>query len=243
MHLPTKVRPHHIFGIIVTLLLLALSFTDFTEYILVYFCRQLRTNPRLASNETRDLKRTNLVLSLKLKQLKYLKDENEKLKKILHFNEGKNLTLIETEIIAYDPSAWKRIITVNGGTQHGLSEGLYAVNEEGSVIGKIVDTKKTYSRLMLVDDPNFEQPVSIGDNAFGLLKGTLGGVKILYIENPESIAVNDKIWFKLAQTDIPLAIGEVARIRNNPDELFLDVDVRLYTKTPLIHRLFIIKTK
>ena len=94
---------------------------------------------------------------------------------------------------------------------------------------------------MLIDDTDFNLPVFVGKSSCGLLKGSLGGIKILYIENSENIQNHDKVWIKDPSFTFTLYIGEVRQVHKDPDSLFCDVDVRLLSENPLLHKLFIVE--
>jgi rod shape-determining protein MreC len=188
-----------------------------------------------------ELEKRNLALTLKVRELQYLKPENERLRKALAFKEEKKTDLIGTEIVSLDPSTWRRIVVINAGKDKGINSGSYAIDEHGWLVGKIIEIGNTRSRLILIDDPNFSLPVFVGENSFGLLKGSLGGVKILYIENAEQIKAKDKVWLKISSLASPIYIGEIKKVIHDKDSLFLDVEAKIFSQNPFVHKIFIIK--
>ena len=74
-----------------------------------------------------------------------------------------------------------------------------------------------------------------------MLKGNLAGAKVLYVEEGEKIATQDKIKVKIPGIGSWLTIGEVTRVRKSSDDLFWDIDVTLITKNTFFDRVFIIK--
>ena len=109
------------------------------------------------------------------------------------------------------------------------------------MIGKIIETKDSFSKLLLIDDPFFKLPVFIKDEAFGLLKGGPGGMKVMYVEDAENVKEKDPVWAKVPGLSLPINIGEVRRSKKDPDSLFWDIDVKIFSEYPLLHKIFIIK--
>lgn len=184
----------------------------------------------------------NLVQNLSDAQLNALQQENQKLRNALQFKKRNEVKLIGAEIISFDPSNWRRIITVNQGKINNIEPQLYAINEEGFLLGKVISSQQNTSQIRLITDPDFNIPVFIGSNIFGLLQGSLRGVKILYIERDEKINVGDSVWAQLPLYSFPLYIGEVKKITSPTDSLFLDVEINLLAKEPILHTIFILKT-
>ena len=201
----------------------------------------INLNPKRISKKIDDLEQENLKLRLQLQDSADLGEENRKLKTALRFKETSNIELIGAEIVAFNPSSWRRIVIVNVGSNEGLREGLFAINEEGFLLGKIATVKKGYSYLMLVNDPDFNIPVIVGKNSIGLLQGGLDQVKVLYLEKEEDIKKDDKVWLKSAPDSLPLYIGRVSNVVDSRDNLFWDVEVELFSQAFPLHSTFIVK--
>lgn len=208
--------------------------------IFIFLSEKLLFIPQNYSNYVETIQSKKLKLLLRVRKLSALQEENEKLKKALNFNADKAVNIKGVEIVAFDPSNWRRVVIVNAGENDGLKKGLYAIDESGFLVGKIVETRKNYSRLMLIDDPDFNIPVFVGETAFGLLRGSLEGIKVIYVENKDDVRVNDKVWCKISFFSFPVYIGEVRRLKRERNNLFLDIDVRLLSTNPYLHKIFII---
>lgn len=188
-----------------------------------------------------ELNKKNLILSLAIRKNQNLSAENEELKKALAFKNDRKTDLIGAEIALFDPSTWRKLAIINAGKDSGLKEGMFAVDSDGFLVGKVVDVKNNFSRLMLVDDPEFNLAVYVGDSALGLLSGGLDFVKIQYIGISDNIKLNDIVWFKIPFISYPIYVGRVRKISENKNGLFLDVDVKLFNQNPLSKKIFIIK--
>ncbi len=187
------------------------------------------------------LKQDNLALRLELEGFRNLEKENLQLRKALKLKGSKSGKLVAVEIVAYLPSTWRRMAIVDRGALGGVETGLLAIDESGNLLGKIFEVEKKKSYLVLIDDPEFSVSVFIGDKAFGLLKGTFSGAKVLYIEETESLKVGDKVWLKAEGLASPIDVGEVRRVKKNKNSLFWDVDVKLYTKSHFSRKIFLVK--
>ena len=187
------------------------------------------------------LRQEKLTYAVRIKELQALKEENEQLRKALEFKKERSAALVGVEILAFDPSSLRRIVTINRGSNDGVRKGFYAIDEEGWLVGKVVEVRPTYAWVMLVDDPDFSIPVFVGKASVGLLKGSLGGTKILYIENGEFVRENDRVWLKVPFLKFPIYVGEVQRLKEDKGSIFCDVEVRLFSENPLLHQMFIVQ--
>ena len=241
MYLPSKLKSRYITIFAVFVFLLVFPFQNAVKYVFLFFSRQLLVSPQKISQKITGLEEKNLALNLELKKYTSLKQENSELRKALNFQKEKTVDLIGAEVISFDPSNWKRVVIINAGENHGIKKGLYAVDNKGYLIGKIAQVNDAHSRLILISDPDFTLPVFVGEKCFGLLKGGLGGIKILYIENAGELKINDKVWCKAPNLTSPIYIGEVKRIKEDRNSLFWDVKVDLFSKSTVLHRVFVIK--
>ncbi|MCK4917303.1 MAG: rod shape-determining protein MreC [Candidatus Omnitrophica bacterium] len=192
-------------------------------------------------NKIEQLEKKNLLLSLKIKHLNDIKNENTKLRKALQLEEEKTINLLGAEVLTFSPSNWRHIVTINKGSNDDIKEGQFAIDENGHLLGKIIEINKTSSRLILIDDPEFTTSVFVAKKDFGLLKGNLVGAKVLYIEDGSELKKGDKVWLKIPLINFPIEIGEIKKVKNNENSLFWDVDVKLYTKNSFFEKIFIIK--
>jgi len=241
LYLPPQLKFKHIaFGCILLVFLFS-PFHNFVTHIAVFFSQQHIINQETALSRIEELRKQNIALMLKVRQGQFLQQENARLKQALRLQEEKKCTLIATRVIMFDLSMWRRIAIVNCGKRQGLREGLIAIDARGFLVGKIIEVQNNYSRLMLIDDPDFSMPVFIGNDTVGMLTGGLDGAKIMYIDNTEHIKERDKIWCKISYVGFPVYIGEVKATYTNRNALFWDIEVNLLSENPLLYDIFIIK--
>ncbi len=242
MRLSPRIKfKHLVVFIFLVLLLFSLPPDFFKEFFFSLSDNLLVLNPSLVHKRINTLKKEKLLLSLKVKELEHYAEENQKLKKALGFKEREKANLIVTEIVGFDPSSWRRIIFVKGGTHLEIKKGMYVIDEDGFLVGRVIGVNRNYAQVILLNDPDFSLPVFVGENSFGLLKGGLEGIKVLYVENAEEIKPKDRVWIKVPKIAFPLFIGEIERLNRNEGDLFWDLKLKPYAKSILRRKVFIVQ--
>lgn len=103
--------------------------------------------------ENRVLKQKLMELKEENHQLKEMKLENERLRRLLQFNEKNSLTTMGAEVIGHDPTSWFKSVTIDKGERDGVRKGMAVISPEG-VIGQILKTSPHYSTVLLITDYN-----------------------------------------------------------------------------------------
>jgi rod shape-determining protein MreC len=97
--------------------------------------------------------------------------ENMRLHKLLQVKESIKPPTLTAKIIGRDPSLWFRTLTIDRGTSDGLEKGMPVVTVEG-VVGQILETSRTISKVLLAHDPNSAVNALIQKNRVqGIVKG------------------------------------------------------------------------
>ena len=120
----------------------------------------------------------------------YLKEENEKLKKVIEnyksldlnleylTNENKNLRkildaesdsnsqkrIVLSKVLVDKNSPFLKSIIINKGTKSGIKKGM-PVSQDNNLVGRIVDTNFLSSRVLLLNDLNSRIPVTLDENS------------------------------------------------------------------------------
>ncbi len=241
MYLPSKTKLKILAIYLLVVFLLFLPFKNVIRNLFSFFFHQLTITSQKISQENEKLKKENISLQIKVNESQHLRKENAALEEALNFKKSKEFDLIGVGVLSFSASSWRRYLLINGGTDIGLEKGLLAVNEKGNLVGKITEVKKTFSHLLLVNDPNFNLSVFVGELGSGLLKGNLTGAKILYIEEDEDIKKGDRVWIKSGSSSFPIEVGKVKDIRKGTNQLFCDITVKLASEGAFFDRVFILK--
>ncbi|NQT28674.1 MAG: rod shape-determining protein MreC [Candidatus Omnitrophica bacterium] len=218
-----------------------MPFKNVIRNLFSFFFHKLTITSQKTLQENEKLRKENISLQIKVSESQQLKKENEDLKEALNFKSNKEFDLIGVSVLSFSPSSWRRYLLINAGTDSGLEKDLLAVDKSGKLIGKITEVKKTFSHLLLVNDPNFNLSVFVGEFSSGLLKGNLTGAKVLYIEENESIKKGDRIWVRAGSSTSVIEVGKVKSIRKGTDQLFCDITVQLPPGDAFFDKVFILK--
>ncbi|MBN2854108.1 rod shape-determining protein MreC [Patescibacteria group bacterium] len=153
-------------------------------------------------------------------------DENRRLKELLGFINENDFRLVLAGVIAQENLEQEsRDLIINKGRLDGLSNGLAVVNEQGVLIGKIVEVKDSISKICLSITPGCEFASSLqnSDRTQGLVDGNLGlTVKMSYIPQLEKISIGDLVITSGLGGKIPrgLVIGQIISIRSESNEVW-----------------------
>lgn len=224
-----------------TLVVLA-AFQGVFQAVSITLSRGLRYFSKISfQNEIHRLEKEKLKYQLKLKQLEGLSQENKTLRRALNLPEKKDLILIGTEIIAFSPSSWHRHIFVDAGKKRNVKESMLVIDENGYLLGKTIQVEQNHSKVILLRNPDFQTPVIVGKGVPGMLRGSLAGPEILYIEEEEKISVGDPVYAPFSSFDSFVKVGEITKIQKTRDSLFCSVDVKIFARDKLPQIVFIVK--
>ncbi|MDF2606724.1 MAG: rod shape-determining protein MreC [Bacillales bacterium] len=111
-------------------------------------------------------------LSVKINELQ---NENDELKAILKKTDDlKDVSIVQSSIIARSPDQWHDVIFINKGKQHGIKENMAVITPKG-LIGKIKIVSEFTSSVQLLTSPERTNRISAtisGKKAFhGLIEG------------------------------------------------------------------------
>jgi len=216
-------------------------FSSFFRKVFITFSKNIFLSESQYASNLGDLQIENTRLTLEIERLKTLDYENKILKRIIGFNREKKLSLIPSKVLSIEPSAFRKVLLLNGGVDIGIKEDMLAIDDEGNLIGKILRVYDTYCELTLITDPNFAATVSIGE-ALGLMTGTLSGkVKVFYIEPSNSLNEGDLVSTRERSTGVKLKSGKIKAIAHDRNSLFLDITVEPFFTPEKFSTIFIVK--
>ena len=106
--------------------------------------------------------------------LEYLTNENKNLRKVLDAenvtNNKRNIVL--AKVLVDRNSPFLKSIIINKGTQSGIKKGM-PVTQDNYLVGRIVETNYLSSRVLLLTDLNSRIPVTLGpDSVQAILTGS-----------------------------------------------------------------------
>jgi len=177
--------------------------TDVSRPVLETMSRSI-SSVRSALRTTRDyseLASRYEVLRTENRQLKSLRSEAYIVRaraiayeKLLDYVPEDGSESIAARTIADQNSPFARSVIVNAGTGRGVSNGSAVLGETG-LIGRVVSTGRTTSRVLLVTDLNSRIPVFVGARKYrALLAGTNGpALSLMYLPASAMLKSGDPV--------------------------------------------------
>lgn len=191
--------------------------------------------------ENKRLLEKNIQLELMNTQLKETKTENDFLREQLNYLEETDYQYHIAKVIGKSSSNYEHILFIDKGSLDGVRVGDPAImtigNEnpdsksEGVLIGKVYETYKTYSMVLLLVDNNSATAVSIqnSDKTLGVVNGEYGlSMKMDYIPQTEALNIGDKVISSGLERFVPrgLLLGTIDSINYEQGELFKSAVVK-----------------
>lgn len=140
------------------------------------------------------LKKEQDFLKHKINSLNEVYLENKRLKNLLSFKEKSPYKVIAARVIARSPDNWSSTVIIDKGRYSGVKAGMVVITYLG-LVGKVVETAESTSKIMLINDADFAVSAIIQrSRQEGLISGTLGSSLIMrYLPKDADIKVTDTI--------------------------------------------------
>ncbi len=155
--------------------------------------------------------------------------ENIRLHKLLGFKDSLKVPTITTQIIGRDPSLWFHTLTIDRGTSDGIEKGMPVVTVEG-VVGQILETSRTTSKVLLAHDQNSAVNALIQKNRVqGIMKGRGSqDYRLQYILKNADVASGDIIVTSGLGGSFPkgIPIGTVSKVTKSKRGMFQNIEAR-----------------
>ena len=197
-----------------------INFLTFPLKTLIFVKRQITGivfyNRFMAQNEI--LKKENDLLRHRLNETAEILLENKRLASLLAFQQKSSYNLIAARVIGHSSDSWSSLIIIDKGTRNGVKKGYAVINYLG-LLGRVIETSSSTSKIMLMNDPNIGVSALVQrSRQEGLITGTLGGSLIMkYLPNDADITISDEIITSGLTETYPkgLLIGSVVAINSD----------------------------
>ncbi|WP_027963560.1 rod shape-determining protein MreC [Halalkalibacillus halophilus] len=108
-------------------------------------------------------------------QVNELQNENEDLRSLTELSESiSDYESINGTVIARSPERWFEQVTINRGSQHGVSQDMAVTTGDG-LIGRVIETSQLTSTVQLLSGFDVDNRISVvvegNDSVFGLIEG------------------------------------------------------------------------
>jgi rod shape-determining protein MreC len=182
-----------------------------------------------------ETRQENLLLKkridlLKIENSKYqeLLLANQRLQKLLNFQENTDEPLLPARVIGWDSSGMFKSITLDKGENDGLRINMPVVNSEGAV-GRVVSVSPNYAQVLLITDQNSAVDGLVQrSRGRGMVKGSGSSECYFdYVIKTCDIKTGDTIVTSGLGRIFPkgLYLGIVKKVNDSPNKLFKDVRV------------------
>lgn len=165
--------------------------------------------------ENEELRRQADFLRQRLNALNEIYAENARLKNSLYFKQKSPLKFICARVIARSADNWSSGVVIDKGGLQGIRKGMAAATYLG-LIGRVVETTDSTSKIMLLNDPNLGVSSLVQrSRQEGLVCGTLGSNLIMkYLPEDADIKLQDMIISSGLNSPYPkgMLIGRVVDI-------------------------------
>ena len=196
----------------------------------IYYVTTFVTDSWATINELGALHRENdemrkrlSELTTELSQLEQLRAENERLRELLQFKAASTLELIPVEVVARNPRNTSATITIDKGSNFGLTRNMPVITAEG-LAGRLLRVESFSSEVILLTDP---RP---GNSMSGVIERTRelvyiygGGKKGTCLVKPSDLSVKlqtgDRILTSESSLFFPknLVIGTLVEVYASED--------------------------
>jgi len=165
--------------------------------------------------ENQKLRDENRILKSKNFEFRELKLQNERFRKLLNFAEEGPYNTISANVIAGSPSLLRtEFLVIDKGTADGIKEGMPVTTQDG-IVGRVYIAGKNSSQIMLITDPiSAVDAIVQRTRARGIVKGNINDCIMQYLENNFEIENGDKIISSGKDGYYPkgIVIGRVKKI-------------------------------
>lgn len=115
------------------------------------------------------LRKQNVLLLDELSRLRAAEQRNEELRELLQFSRESNLSLYPAQIVGKELSQVTNSLTIDAGTEEGITNGMPMVSAEG-LVGKVILTADGYSQVMPYFNTLFRASAKLQkSNAYGIV--------------------------------------------------------------------------
>jgi rod shape-determining protein MreC len=162
-------------------------------------------------------------------QLLEFRGENERLRSLLGFQQDFQKPLLPAEIIAKDLSGWFQTAVIDRGKRDGIEEGMAVLSVQG-VVGQVMESSKSFSRVLLITDPNNSVAALVQrSRARGIVEGNGHQLcRLKYLHRSEDVRPGDLVLASGLDGVYPkgILIGTVLSAETRDPELFQRVGIQ-----------------
>lgn len=208
-----------------------------------FFLKKLVEIKKLITDND-ELKKENFELVSKLADYENLKSENNFLRSILKISPRFENKIVYASVFNFQIGSNGYSFLLNKGAKDEIREKDIVITEEGVLVGKIEKVYDNFSKVIVVNDPNFSVMAKvIGSETSGIAKGALDqGMYLDLIIQSDPITESDTLISSGMDFFPPaLIIGKVSHVEANETDIFKKVKIKPALEDVKIGRVLIVR--
>ncbi|MGO1329517.1 rod shape-determining protein MreC [Idiomarina sp. PL1-037] len=162
------------------------------EQLLDGVSESLKTTSQL-SDENKQLKRIILELQGEQQQLRFLQNENKRLRELLGSDARDSARRMVAEVIAVASEPFSQQLVINKGTLNGVYEGQPVLDSHG-IIGQVQDVGGNTARVLLLSDQSHAISLRSERSDIRILAqgtGDIGRLELMFIPHSTELKEGD----------------------------------------------------
>lgn len=169
----------------------------------------------------------------------------DRLMELLRLKDMLKKEFVIAGIVAKDPTSWSSIVVINKGEKDGLRPGMGVINEDG-VVGRVVRTTPSYSRVLLISDRNSSVAGLIQRTRDeGIVAGSGGNpLRLNYVSVTSDVLKGDLILTSGTDSVFPegIIIGGISKVDTPKNAMFHSIEVLPGVNLSKVREVMILKT-
>lgn len=202
---------------------------------------------KIALREEENLRLQKKVEELMLERSQYqdVIAENRRLRALLSFRETRQDYIATAEVLSRGTDNWANIILIDKGLKDGVQKDMAVITPKG-LLGKVISSSDSYSRVLLITSINFSAAVRVQDSRKeGIVSGKGSGKCLLkYVPFEEEVKVGDVIITSGLDSFYPpgVPVGYVVKVDNKETSgQFQNIEVIPYQDDTKMEEVIIVK--
>ncbi|MDD4801808.1 MAG: rod shape-determining protein MreC [Syntrophomonas sp.] len=195
-----------------------------------------------------ELKMQNNQLSMENQQLRENKSEVERLRGLLTYKQSQEhqYDLEAARIIARSPNNWYKIITIDKGSENGITGGMPVINPDG-LVGRVVSVSTNSAQIWLITDREMAVGAILQETreTRGIVEGMgeNGALRMINIPYYSQVKVGEHVVTSgLSETYPPgIHIGSIQEVKKESNGLVLSATVSSAVDFNRLEEVLIIK--
>lgn len=181
-------------------------------------------------SENRQLKERLQKSTIENNQLKLEIQKLTQANEHIAYLSSHSFRFIVANIIGREFFADRDVLIIDRGKKDGIKAGLPAVVDEGVIIGRVVEVGDTFSKILLLTDPQSRISASLQgrDGVQGIVSGASGFfMKMELIPREEEISPEEVVVTAGLEENIPrgLIVGRILQIEDDKSPFFRNASV------------------